>query len=73
MKEYFKVDFKADVPKYVQIASHLKKLIDTHVVDDGEKLPTIREYTDYLGGNKITVINAYKKLEQEEKRKCIFI
>ncbi len=65
MKEYFKVDFKADVPKYVQIASHLKKLIDTHVVDDGEKLPTIREYTDYLGVNKITVINAYKKLEQE--------
>ena len=34
-------------------------------MDDGEKLPTIREYTDYLGVNKITVINAYKKLEQE--------
>lgn len=65
MKEYFKVDFKEDVPKYIQIASHLRKLIETHVVEDGEKLPTIRQYTDYLGVNKITVINAYKKLEQE--------
>ncbi len=65
MKEYFKVDFKEDISKYVQIAMHIKKLIETHAIEDGEKLPTIREYTEYLGVNKITVINAYKKLEQE--------
>lgn len=65
MKEYFKVDFKEDIPKYIQISTHIKKLIESHVIEDGEKLPTIREYTEYLGVNKITVINAYKKLEQE--------
>ncbi|SFU33893.1 DNA-binding transcriptional regulator, MocR family, contains an aminotransferase domain [Clostridium sp. DSM 8431] len=65
MKEYFKVDFKQDIPKYIQIAWHLKKLIESKKIEDGEKLPTIREYTEYLGVNKITVINAYKKLDQE--------
>ena len=65
MKEYFKVDFKEDIPKYIQISTHIKKLIESHIIEDGEKLPTIREYTEYLGVNKITVINAYKKLEQE--------
>ena len=65
MKEYFKVEFKEDIPKYIQIASHLRRLIETKQVEDGEKLPTIREYTEYLGVNKITVINAYKKLDHE--------
>lgn len=65
MKEYFKVEFKEDISKYMQIALHIKKLIENHIIDDGEKLPTIREYTEYLKVNKITVINAYKKLEQE--------
>ena len=62
MDKFFKVEFVEDIPKYVQIANNLKKLIEGRFIGDGEKLPPIREYTDYLGVNKITIINAYKKL-----------
>ncbi|HEY5523847.1 MAG TPA: PLP-dependent aminotransferase family protein [Clostridium sp.] len=65
IKEFFKVNFEIEVPKYVQIANNLKKLIETKVIEDGEKLPTIRDYTEFLKVNKITVVNAYKKLQQE--------
>ena len=40
IKEFFKVNFEIEVPKYVQIANNLKKLIETKVIEDGEKLPT---------------------------------
>jgi len=65
IKDFFKVNFEVEVPKYVQIAENLKRLIETKVIEDGEKLPTIREYTEFLKVNKITVVNAYKKLQQE--------
>ncbi|MBD7909744.1 MULTISPECIES: PLP-dependent aminotransferase family protein [Clostridium] len=65
MKEYLKIDFKEEIPKYVQIAVHLKKLIETKVIEDGEKLPTIREYTEFLRVNKVTIVNAYKKLQND--------
>jgi len=65
IKEFFKINFEMEVPKYVQIANNLKKLIETKVIEDGEKLPTIRDYTEFLKVNKITVVNAYKKLQQE--------
>ncbi|MDS0526384.1 PLP-dependent aminotransferase family protein [Clostridium sp. SHJSY1] len=65
MNEQFRVNFKEEIPKYVQIALHLKKLIEKKVVEDGEKLPTIREYTDFLKVNKVTIVNAYKKLQSD--------
>ncbi len=56
---------EGDVPKYLQITRYIKKLIDLNAVEDGEKLPSIRVLSDLLGVNNDTIINAYKRLQQE--------
>ena len=55
MKELFKIYFEEEIPKYIQIAGHIKKLIDYRYIKDGEKLPTIRELCDFLNVNNIGV------------------
>ena len=65
MKEVYEISFKEDVPKYIQIANHLKKLIDSKKINDGEKLPTIRDLSNNLEVNKVTIVNAYKKLQAD--------
>ncbi|WP_195428509.1 PLP-dependent aminotransferase family protein [Clostridium sp. D46t1_190503_E9] len=65
MKEFFKISFKDEIPKYVQIANHIKKLIDNKDISDGEKLPTIRELANILEVNNVTIVNAYKKLKSD--------
>lgn len=57
--------FKEEIPKYIQIADKFKELIESGSITDGEKLPTIRELSEKLDVNKITVINCYKKLKNE--------
>lgn len=63
MKELYQISFKEEIPKYIQIASHLKRLIDNKLINDGEKLPTIRELSKILNVNNVTIVNAYKKLK----------
>lgn len=65
MNKFFEVDFEEEIPKYIQIANHIKILIDNKKINDGEKLPTIRELADFLNVNKVTIVNAYKKLQNE--------
>ena len=65
MKELYQIHFKEDIPKYIQVAAHIKKLIENRKIKDGEKLPTIRELSDILGVNKVTIVNAYKKLKAD--------
>lgn len=61
----FKIDFKEEIPKYIQLQKHIKKLVDKDEIKDGEKLPPIRNLSKFLGVNNVTVVSAYKKLEQE--------
>ncbi|MGE5626525.1 MAG: PLP-dependent aminotransferase family protein [Solirubrobacterales bacterium] len=62
----FRVDFKEEEEsKYITIANHIKKLIDENYISDGEKLPSIRALSVLLKVNSVTVVNAYKKLENE--------
>ncbi len=61
----FSVVFKEDLCKYLIIYDNIKSLIENGEISEGEKLPTIRELADFLEVNKVTVINAYKKLVQE--------
>lgn len=63
--EKFYVEFIEENPKYIQLQMHIKKLIDKEEVEDGEKLPTIRALSKFLGVNNVTVVNAYKRLEIE--------
>lgn len=65
MKDIVNINFIEDIPKYIQISNYIKKCIDERKILDSEKLPTIRELSERLKVNKITIINAYKKLESE--------
>lgn len=65
MEKYFLRFVENETPKYIQIVKQLKKLIDSNMVDDGEKLPPIRKFAKFLGVNTVTIINAYDKLEAE--------
>ncbi|GAA0077820.1 PLP-dependent aminotransferase family protein [Clostridium sp. CTA-5] len=62
---YSKLEFKEEIPKYIQIANFIKNLIEKKKIKDGQKLPTIRELSDFLNVNSITIVNAYKKLKSE--------
>ncbi|MCY6483598.1 PLP-dependent aminotransferase family protein [Clostridium aestuarii] len=64
MKKY-KFNFKGEFPKYIQISRHIKKLINSKVIKEGDKLPSIRGLSNLLGVNTVTVVNAYKRLETE--------
>lgn len=57
------IDKDKDIPLYMQIYSQIKKYIENGSIS-GYKLPTIRSLAKELGVNNITVINAYKLLEQ---------
>lgn len=63
--EMYSIVFVEDIPKYVQIAAHIKKLIDSGNIRDGEKLPTIRKLAGLLKVNNDTIVSTYKKLETE--------
>lgn len=63
--ERYELCFSEDALKYVEVYNRIKDLIENGQLLDGEKLPTIRELSEYLNVNKITIINAYKKLAQE--------
>ncbi|SFD11385.1 PLP-dependent aminotransferase family protein [Clostridium uliginosum] len=62
---YNKLTFKQDIPKYIQIATFIKRLIEKRKIKDGDKLPTIRELSSFLSVNSVTIVNAYKKLKSE--------
>jgi transcriptional regulator, GntR family len=59
----FKLDKNSSTPLYIQLYENLKMTIDD--LSDGEKLPSIRSLANALEVNNVTVINAYKMLEQE--------
>lgn len=58
----FKMIFEPEIPKYIQIARYIKALIDNKEINEGEKLPTIRNLSTILNVNNVTIVNAYKKL-----------
>lgn len=58
------IDKNLDTALYVQLYENIKTLIQEGKLQD-EKLPSIRSLSKKLEVNNITVINAYKLLEQE--------
>lgn len=64
--EKYKIQFHdEDIPKYMQIAKHIKKLIDSNAIEDGEKLPSIRLLSQFLNVNSDTIVNVYRRLHAE--------
>ncbi|MHC6180678.1 MocR-like pyridoxine biosynthesis transcription factor PdxR [Clostridium sp. JNZ X4-2] len=64
LNKYF-MDLSGGGIKYLIIEEHIKKLIDKNKIEDGEKLPSIRELSQFLKVNNITIVNAYKRLQSE--------
>ncbi|WP_291632403.1 PLP-dependent aminotransferase family protein [Clostridium sp.] len=61
----YEIKFSSEVPKYIEISKHIKKMIDENSIEDGEKLPSIRKLSKTLMVNEVTIVSAYKKLEAE--------
>lgn len=55
----------SETPLYVQIFEHFKGLIEDGLIEN-PKLPSIRDLAKELGVNNVTVVNAYRLLEQED-------
>jgi 2-aminoadipate transaminase len=58
------LDHQADTPIYKQLADGIRSLVDSGVIQSGEKLPATRELAGHLGLNRTTVSAAYAVLEQ---------
>lgn len=58
------IDRNKETPIYLQLYSQLKRFIENGSLPPGYKLPTIRSMAKELGVNIITVVNAYRLLEE---------
>lgn len=58
------IDKKLNTALYIQLANNIKTLIEEDKMET-DKLPSIRSLSKHLEVNNITVVNAYKLLEQE--------
>lgn len=65
MEKYILIFQENSIPKYVQLYKYIKNMIDENKIKDNEKLPSIRKLSNLLAINTVTVINAYKKLEND--------
>ncbi len=60
----FMINKKLSTPLYIQLSNNIRTLIEDNTIEN-EKLPSIRALSKHLGVNNVTVVNAYKLLEQE--------
>lgn len=63
--ESLDIDKNSNEPMYIQVYEGIKNLIENNAFKPDEKLPPIRELANKLDVNNITVVNAYKLLEQK--------
>ncbi|AHV98573.1 GntR family transcriptional regulator [Paenibacillus sabinae] len=59
------LDFKSETPIYVQLRNAVVVAIGRGDLQDGEKLPTIRQLAEELGINAMTVNKAFTTLKNE--------
>ncbi|MTI95940.1 MAG: PLP-dependent aminotransferase family protein [Firmicutes bacterium] len=60
-----RLDHDSDIPLYRQIADQLRQAIDAGSLAPGSKLPSIRQLSGELQVNSVTIVTAYRLLEQE--------
>ena len=60
------IDKGSGNPLYIQLYEQLKKYITEGILAEDCKLPTIRSFAGHLDVNSITVVNAYKLLEDNK-------
>lgn len=60
------MNFKDNLPIYIQITNLIKKRIVSGKLKEGEKLPSVRELSTEVKTNPNTVQRAYSELERED-------
>lgn len=65
-KEGDKLEFKNNIPIYLQVIEKIKQDIVSGKLKSGEKMLSSREYSNELGINFNTVARVYKELENEK-------
>jgi 2-aminoadipate transaminase len=60
------LDRSSSSPLYIQLYEQLKNYIIEGILEEDCKLPTIRSFAEQLGVNNVTVVNAYKLLEDNK-------
>lgn len=61
----YTLDLQSEIPIYKQIVKQTKEMLIRKVLQDGEKMPSIRELASILSINPTTVAKAYEELERE--------
>ncbi len=62
---HIEIDSRSAVPAYRQLMDQVKYYVASGAVRGGDRLPSIRELSRYLGVNPTTVVKAYTELEHE--------
>lgn len=60
------MNFKDNLPIYIQIMNYIKKEMVIKKIKEGEKLPSVRELSTTLTVNPNTIQRAYTELERED-------
>ncbi len=61
----FKIRSDSNIPLYEQIITSVKTAIFNGSLQEGEKLPSVRELAEFTGVNPNTISKAYSYLERE--------
>lgn len=60
------MEFKSDVPIYIQIASDIKEKIINGMIQEGDKLGSVREYSVEYEVSALTIQRTMQFLEMEQ-------
>jgi len=59
------LDYRCGQPIYLQVVKGFKRLILSGVIDENERLPSVRDLASILAINPNTIQRAYRELEVE--------
>jgi DNA-binding transcriptional MocR family regulator len=65
LHEWITIDRNSQEPMYLQVYEGIKNLIENGTLKGDDKLPAIRSFAQKLDVNNVTIVNAYKLLEQK--------
>lgn len=68
MEEIFQIQLhkESEMPLYQQLAEGILTLISDGYLPANSKLPPIRKMAQHFGVNSVTIVNAYKYLENKQ-------
>lgn len=61
----FHLDGRSGVSPYLQIVQQVRRALRLGLLDEGDRLPTVKEVVARLAINPNTVLKAYRELEHE--------